>query len=105
MRRRHGSIRQRAARGAHVLAHVGNLAGRRDGAGNGRMRDDELEEELRPVGGADLRGPRGEPVTLDRLNERSPPEGTVADDGDPTLLRQWENALLDLAVEDVVARL
>ena len=44
----HRLIRQFAEPGAQVVEHVMRFAGCRNRAGNGRVADDELEEELSP---------------------------------------------------------
>lgn len=47
-----GRIGNIAGERSHILAHVIDPAGRGNGGGDDRMRDNELEEELRPVRGA-----------------------------------------------------
>src|SRR5687768_6140614 len=44
-------------------------------------------------------------MSLDESNQGPFTEGAIDDDGDPALARDRENALLDLAVENVVADL
>src|SRR5207248_1851186 len=56
-----------AARFSYMI----DAGGRRDGAGHGRMRDDELENDLRPARAADLRRPAGQRMALD-LSEQRP---------------------------------
>jgi hypothetical protein len=66
------------------------------------MRDDELEEELRPAGTVDLARPRWQRVPHDVPNQRPFAEGAIHDHGDATLAGDRKDALLDLAIEDVV---
>src|SRR5690606_1836472 len=88
-----------------VLADVVDARRRRDDAGDGRVRDDELQEKLRPARAADLGGPWREGVPLEPADERALPEGPVDDDADPPLLRERQDARFDLPVEDVVGDL
>src|SRR5215510_5201974 len=72
--RAYGRIRQAVIGGAHVLAHVIHPRCRRNGAGDCRMRNDELEQELRPVGAIDLRGP-----CRQRMTRQPPGEFALAE--------------------------
>src|SRR5262245_57433646 len=69
------------------------------------MRDDELEDELRPARAVDLRRPRRQRVARKRPDQGSLPERAVDDDPDAAIAREREDAGLDLAVEHVVGDL
>ena len=72
-------IRQAAPGRAHVLAHVVDPGRRRDGTGDGRVGDDELEEELSPVGAIELRRPWGQRMAFETVEQATPPEWPVDD--------------------------
>ena len=72
--RPHGRVGQPPGGGAHVLPHMIDAGRRRDGAGHGRMRDDELENELRPARAADLGGPAGQRMALRASGSARPRE-------------------------------
>ena len=60
---------------SHAVRSLWGMSGRRMvplpflpfivGAGHGRMRDDELENDLRPADATDLRGPAGQRIALE----------------------------------------
>jgi hypothetical protein len=56
----HLGVGKRFARRAKILADVVDPRGGGDGASYRRMRDDELQQELRPVLGLDFIRPYGE---------------------------------------------
>src|SRR5262245_9563455 len=97
--RAQGRIGQAVIGGAHVLAHVIHPRRRGDGAGDRRMRNDELEQELRPVGAIDLRGPCRQRMTLYPSDQLALAERSIDDDADAPLACQRKNAVFDLAVE------
>src|SRR6266446_8747267 len=49
----HGLVRQHPGGGGHVFPYMIDAGGRWDGAGHGWMRDNELENDLRPAFAAD----------------------------------------------------
>jgi hypothetical protein len=69
------------------------------------VRDDEFEQELRPVRAADLRREGRQRVTLDLPDQRTLAERPVDDHADAALARQRQDARLHLAVEHVVCHL
>src|SRR5215475_3146688 len=95
----HRLIRQTAVRGAHVLANVRDARGCGDRTGNGGMRNDEFQDELRPAGAVDLGGPGGKRIPLDRLDQGAFAERSIDDDRHPAVAREGEDARLDVAVE------
>src|SRR5688572_1731571 len=50
-------VRQRAVAGRHVLPQMVRLRGRRDRAGDGRVRDHPLQQQLTPGLAAEVGGP------------------------------------------------
>ena len=67
---------------------MGYLAGGRDGAGHGRVTDDELQRRLRPAVAAQLHCPAGQAMPP-QLRQQGPfAKRAIDDDGDTTLLRQ-----------------
>ena len=98
----HGRIRQRPGGGGHVFPHMIDAGGRRNGAGHGRMRNDELENDLRPARAADLRGPAGQRIASDLSEQLAFAKRPVDDHADTAVPRQRKDALFDLAVENVV---
>src|SRR5215470_14973369 len=101
----HRLIRQTAVRGGHVLPDVSDAGGRGDGAGDGRIRNDEFQDELRPAGAVDLGRPGGKRVPLDPLDQGALAERPIDDDAHTAVAREREDARLDAAVEDVVGDL
>ena len=69
------------------------------------MRDDELEQELRPAETTDFGGPGRQRLPRYAVDQRALLERTVDDHGHATLLRQGQDASLGLAVEHIVAHL
>ncbi len=69
------------------------------------MRDDELQQDLRPVRAVDLGGPRWQWVARDRADQVSLAERPVDNDTDPALARQRQNPQLDFAIEHVIGDL
>src|SRR5947208_10223498 len=90
-----------AARFSYMI----DAGGRRDGAGHGRMRDDELENDLRPARAADLRRPAGQRMALDLSEQLAFAKRTISDHSDAAVPRQRKDAIFDLAVENVVGDL
>src|SRR5262245_19348162 len=84
---------------------MSDTRGRRNRAGNSRMRDDEFENGLRPARAIDLCGPVGQRMALQLLGELALAKRPVDDDGDAAIPCQRKNSLFDLAVEDVVSHL
>ena len=69
------------------------------------MREDELEQHLRPRGATDLGGPPGQRVARQRACEIALAEGTVHDDRDAAVAGEREQPCLGLTVQRVVAEL
>ena len=69
------------------------------------MREDVLEEELRPARDAELRGPAGQRLAARRAEQVALAERAVDEYRHPLLLRERQQARLGLAVERVVAEL
>lgn len=92
-------------KGAHVLAHMIDARGGRNGAGHRRMRDDEFEEELCPVGAVELPRPGGKRMVLEQVEQLLAAERTVNDHAEAAVSGQRQETLFGLAVEDVVGEL
>src|SRR5437016_9376748 len=88
-----------AARFSYMI----DAGGRRDGAGHGRMRDDELENDLRPARAADLRRPAGQRMALDLSEQLAFAKRPVNDHADAAVPSQRKDAIFDLAVENLPA--
>src|SRR5207244_10422257 len=95
----HSLVRQQAGSGGHVFPHMINAGGRWDGAGHDRMRDDELENDLRPARAADLRGPAGQRMALDLSEQLAFAKRPVNGHADAAVPRQGKDGMLDLPVE------
>src|SRR5436309_483420 len=80
-----------------------DAGGRRDGASHGRMRDDELENDLRPARAADFRGPAGQRVALDLSEQLTFAKRPGNDHADAAVPSQRKDAIFDLAVENLPA--
>ncbi len=74
-------------------------------AGHGGVRDDELEDDLRPRHRVDLGGPGGQRVAFQRAHQRTLAKRPVGDHRDAAVARERQQPLLGLAVEDVVRQL
>ena len=98
-------VGQRPFEGAHVLGHVVDPRGRRNGTGDGRVRDDELQEYLRPVLAGDLRRPAGQRPPGHQVEERAAAKGPVGDHRQAALGGVGQEPCLGLAVQDVVGEL
>src|SRR5262245_66292446 len=61
----HRLVRQQPGSGGHVFPYMINAGGRWDGARHGRMRDDELENDLCPARATNLRAPAGQRMALE----------------------------------------
>ena len=66
-------VRHPAAGRLHVVPQVRGLRGRRDRARDGGVRDDELQQDLRPARAVDLGGPRRQRLAASAARQRSPP--------------------------------
>src|SRR5262249_16781356 len=55
----HRLVRQQPGSGGHVFPPMINAGGPWGGAGHGRARDDELENDVRPARAAGIRAPAG----------------------------------------------
>ena len=97
--------RQTAPGRAHVLAHVVDPGRRRNGTGDGRVGDDELEEEWSPVGAIELRRPWGQPMPVEMVEQVTLPERPVDDHRQATLGGERQEPRLGLAVDHVVREL
>ena len=69
------------------------------------MRDHELQRHLGPAVAVDLGGPARQPMAPQHIEQPPFAERAVDDDGDAPLLRQRQDALLDLTVQQVVCDL
>lgn len=69
------------------------------------MGDDELEQELRPGGGADLARPVRQRMAVNQADERLLPERAVHQHRLAAVGSQRQQALLGFAVEQVVGEL
>ena len=78
----HRFVRQGAEAGGHVVGDVLGPSRPRDGAGDRRVADDPLEEELRPGRGAEFRRPGGHRLALHAPEHRAFGERPVGDDGE-----------------------
>src|SRR5262245_41397043 len=101
----HGLVGQQPGGGGHVFPHMIDAGGRRDGAGHGRMRDDELENDLRPADATDLRRPAGQRIALELSEQPAFANRPTNDHADAAVPRQRKDAIFDLAVENVVGHL
>ena len=82
-----------------------DAGGRRNRDGDGWVREDELQDELRPARPAEFGRPFGQRLTLEPVGQRALPERPVDDHGNAALRRQRQQPLLRLAVDDVVGEL
>src|SRR5262245_21355651 len=82
-----------------------DAGGRRDGAGYHRMRNDELENDLRTARATDLCGPPGQRMALDLSEQLALAKWPVNDHADAAVPRERKDTIFDLAVENVVGGL
>ena len=82
-----------------------DAGGRRNRDGDGWVREDELQDELRPARRAEFGRPFGEWLILEPVGQRALPERPVDNHGNAALRRQRQQPLLRLAVDDVVGEL
>src|SRR6185503_6990738 len=101
----HRLVGHGAARSTHVFAHVRDPGRRRNRTRHGGMRDDELEQHLRPTRTAEIRRPRGQRMACDGVDQRTLPERAVHDDADAALARERQDARFDFTVDGVVRHL
>src|SRR5262245_33293571 len=101
----HRRIRQLAVGGGQVLANMIDARGGGDRASHGRVRNDEFEDDLCPARAADLRRPAWQRMALQLPRQLALAKRAVDDDGDAAIFCQRQNAILDLAVEDIVGHL
>src|SRR5579863_2548105 len=83
-----GGIRQTAAPGRLVVLEVRDAGGSRNRAGHRGLRDDVLEEVLRPARDVDVCRPRRERPPGRLPEERGTAEGQVDQYRDPMLARE-----------------
>jgi hypothetical protein len=69
------------------------------------MRDDELENDLRPARAGDLRSPPGQRMALDFSEQPAFAKWPVNDHADTAVPRQRKDTIFDLAIENVVGDL
>src|SRR3981081_913538 len=81
-------------RGGAGNARVKGGCGKRDG--DGWVRKDELQDELRPARRAEFGRPFGERLILEPVGQRALPERPVDDHGDAALRRQRQQPRLRL---------
>ena len=103
--RAHRGVGKPALEGAHVLGHVVDSRGGGNGACHCRMRDDELEEELRPVGAVNLAGKVRQRMPVEQLEQLLRPEWPVDDHREAAIGSHGQQSLFRLAIQDVVAEL
>src|SRR5262245_15919591 len=69
------------------------------------MRDDELENDLRPARAANLRAPAGQGMALELSKQLAFAKRPINDHADAAVPRQRKDTIFDLAVENVVGDL
>ena len=69
------------------------------------MREDELQEELRPCFGTELCGPVRQRMSRDMLKSTTPLEGPLDDGGYALIHRQGQETVLRFTIEDIVGEL
>ena len=87
------------------MGEVLGLARGRDHAGDGRVGQDPLQEELTPARAAEVRGPRRQPVPPHALEQRAIGVGPVHKHGDTAVARQRQEPALGLALGEGVIEL
>ena len=92
--RAHRFVGHPSGAGLGIVGHVVGIAGSRYRAGDGRMTDDELEQELRPAGAIDLRGPIGEGAAAHLAHGRTARQRIVHDHANAPLRRKRQQAAL-----------
>jgi len=90
---------------AHVFVHMLDLRRRRNGTGDHRVGDDELQEELGLIYTVDLARPVGKRVPSDVPKEPVPLEGPIDDHCESPFSRKRQQAAFCPAVEDIVRKL
>ena len=98
-------VRQASERRVEIVVEVRALAGRGNRARDRRVREDPLQEELRPRGAVEFRGPRGQRPREDALQGLASRERAVHENGDAFLARERQNPLLRLALGERVVHL
>src|SRR5205807_10459301 len=78
---------------------------RRNRAGHRRMRNNELQEELRPILAVELAGPLRQRFFSRDREERAAIERTIDHHRDAALGGEWEQPLLDTAIGYIIGEL
>ena len=98
-------VRQTAGAGLHVIPQVVRIGGCGDGAGHSRVRDDPLEEKLRPGATIEFRRPLRQRLRPDAAEEIAPTKRPIHNDRDLSILRQRQEPLVRLGFHDGIVDL
>src|SRR5262249_16421133 len=101
----HRLVRQEPGGCSHVFPYMIDPGGPWDGAGHCWMRDDELENDLRPARTTHFCGPAGKRLALQLSEQLAFTKRPIDDHTDAAVPRQRKDAIFDLAVENVVRNL